>query len=73
MRMTTIPKESTTPRCNKLFLPENLTMIEREDQPQLKMVINYVLLDGLYLSTMTMVDLSAKLVKGLQEVAIAIL
>jgi hypothetical protein len=73
MGMRTIPKKSTTPRCHKLFLPKNLTMIEREDHPQLKMVINYVLVDGLYLLAMTMVDLSAKLVKGLQEVAIAIL
>jgi hypothetical protein len=37
------------------------------------MVVNCVLVDGLYLLVTTMVDLSVEVVKGLQEVAIAIL
>lgn len=73
MRMRIIPKESTTPRCHELVLSENCTTIEGEDHPLIKMVVNCVLVDGLYLLVTTMVDLSMEVVKGLQEVAITIL
>jgi len=73
MKMRIIPKESTTPRCHELVLSENCTMTKGEDHPKLEMVVNWVLVDGLYLLVTIMVDLSVEVVKGLQEVAIVIL
>jgi hypothetical protein len=73
MRTRTIPKESTTPRCHELFLLEKHTMTKRKDHPQLEMVVNCVMVDGLYLLAMIVVDLLAEVVKGLQEVAIVVL
>jgi hypothetical protein len=37
------------------------------------MLVDHLLLDGLYLSTMVVVDLSAKVVMGLQEVVVMVL
>jgi hypothetical protein len=67
MRMRTIPKASTTPRCLESFLPKNCTTNEGEDHPQLEMSIDHLLVDRLYLSTMVMVDLLVEVVMGLQE------
>jgi hypothetical protein len=33
MRMKTILKENTTPRCHESFILEKHTMVEREDLP----------------------------------------
>ncbi len=62
MRMKTTPKENTTPRCHKSFLPKNYTMIKREDHPQLEMLVDNQLMDGLYLSTTMVVDFSVEVV-----------
>jgi hypothetical protein len=67
MKMMTIPKVSTTPRCHESFLLKNCTMNEGEDHPQLEMLVDHLLVDGLYLSTMAMVDLLVEVVMGLQE------
>jgi len=42
-------------------------MNEGEDHPQLEMLVDHLLVDGLYLSTMAMVDLLVEVVMGLQE------
>jgi hypothetical protein len=66
MRTRIIPKESTIPRCHELFLLKNCTMNEGENHPQLELLVDRVLMDKLYLSTMGMVDLLAEVVTGLQ-------
>jgi hypothetical protein len=65
MKTRTIPKENTTPRCHKSFLPKNRTMIEREDHPQLEMLVDCLRVDGLYLSATAVVDLLVDVVTGL--------
>jgi hypothetical protein len=67
MRTMTIPKESTTPRCHESFLPKNYTMNVGEDHPWLEMLVDHLLMDGLYLSTMVMVDLLTEVITDLQE------
>jgi hypothetical protein len=47
-------------------------MIIGEDHPQLEMLVNRLLVDGLYLLETTMVDLSTKVVMGLWEVVIMV-
>jgi hypothetical protein len=68
MKTKTISKENTNPTCHKSFLLKNRTKIGGEDHPQLEMLVDRLLVDELYLSTMAMVDLSAKVVMGLHEV-----
>ncbi len=72
MKMKTIPKKNTIPRCHKSFLPKFCTMIGGEDHPQLEMLVDRLLVDRLYLSTTTMVDLLVKVVLGLQEVVVMV-
>jgi hypothetical protein len=47
-------------------------MIGGEDHPQLEMLVDRLLVDRLYLSTTTMVDLLVKVVLGLQEVVVMV-
>jgi hypothetical protein len=65
MKTKTISKENTTPTCHESFLLKNHTKIGGEDHPQLEMLVDRLLVDELYLSTMVMVELSAKVVMGL--------
>jgi hypothetical protein len=57
MKTRTIPKENTTPGCYKSFMSKNRTMIKKEDYPRLEMLVDYLQVDGLYLSAIAMVDL----------------
>jgi hypothetical protein len=68
MRTKTIPKENTTLGCHKSFLPENYTMTERGNHPQLKMLIDCLLVDKQYLSTTIVANPLAKVVIGLRKV-----
>jgi hypothetical protein len=73
MMMRTIPRENITPGCHESFLPKNCTMIEREDHPQLEMLVESRLVDGLYLSTTMVVDFLVEVVMGLQKVVVMVL
>ncbi len=45
MRMKTILKENTTPRCHESFILEKHTMVEREDLPWSEMLVSHLLMD----------------------------
>ncbi len=70
MKTKTILKENTTPRCHESFLLKNHTMIRGGDHPWLEMLVDCLLVDVFYLSTIVVVDLLAKVVMGLQEVVV---
>jgi len=70
MRKRTIPKESTTLGYHESFLSENHTMNERANHPQLEMLVDCLLEDGVFrLATMVM-DLSIVAIMGLWETII---
>lgn len=71
MSTKTILKESTTPRCHKLFLSKNYTKNGRANHPRLEIPIDRLLMDGLYLSTTIVVYLSKLVMVGLQEAVVA--
>ncbi len=60
-------------RKQKPMMPQNIPieksyMTKGEDHLRLEMLIDRLLVDGLYLSVTAMVDLSMEVVKGFQEV-----
>jgi hypothetical protein len=65
MKMKIIPKKNTTRRWHKLFLLKNRTMTRGENHPQLEMLVNRILVDGLYLLVMAAVAFLAKVVTSL--------
>ncbi len=68
MRTKVIPKENTTLGCHKSFLPKNYTMTEGENHPRLEMLIDRLLVDEQYLSTIMVANPLAEVVTGLREV-----
>jgi len=48
MRKRTIPKESTTLGCHESFLSENHTMNGKANHPQLEMLVDCLLVDGVF-------------------------
>ncbi len=48
-------------------------MIKREDHPQLEMLVESRLVDGLYLSTIMVVNFLVEVVTGLQKVVVMVL
>jgi hypothetical protein len=65
MKMKIILKKNTTPGCHKSFIPKNYTMIKGENHPQLEMLVDRMLVDGLYQLAMAVVALLAKVLTGL--------